>query len=105
MRTAWSAARTWRMPASTSLKTATDSMPISRQARIRRSAISPRLAMRMRRNGRPSLRKDAISSERDVAVFLGRIAIAFRGQQLERADDARAGGAGGGGGGGARATR
>src|SRR3972149_365710 len=63
-------------------------------ARGKAAATSLKTATRPKAHGRPSLRKDAISSERDVAVFLGRIAIAFRGQQLERADDARAGVAG-----------
>src|SRR5579862_3339738 len=41
-----SAMRTWRAPRSASEYTATVAIPISRQARITRTAISPRFAMR-----------------------------------------------------------
>src|SRR5438046_782143 len=44
--TAWSARRTWRASLSASECTATVSMPSSRQARITRTAISPRLAVK-----------------------------------------------------------
>src|SRR5690554_94838 len=47
MQTAWSAKRTWSAPASASECTATASIPSSRQARMMRMAISPRLAMRI----------------------------------------------------------
>src|SRR5664279_3034478 len=54
---AWSALRTCSALRSTSENTATDSMPISRQARMMRTAISPRLAIRIRLNMRaPSAR-------------------------------------------------
>src|SRR6267142_1682367 len=46
-----SARRTWSAPRSASLYTATAAMPRSRHARITRSAISPRFAMRTLRNG------------------------------------------------------
>src|SRR6188508_2710429 len=47
MPTASSAMRTWRAARSPSEKTATDARPRSRQARIIRTAISPRLAIRI----------------------------------------------------------
>ena len=47
MHTASSAKRTWRASASAVECTATVRMPSSRQARMIRSAISPRLAMRI----------------------------------------------------------
>src|SRR5262249_36384366 len=46
MHTAWSANLTWSASASAVEYTATDARPISRHARITRSAISPRLAIR-----------------------------------------------------------
>src|ERR1700761_8714240 len=46
MRTATSASATWRAPASASLNTATDRIPMTRSVRITRTAISPRLATR-----------------------------------------------------------
>src|SRR5829696_6005949 len=71
-----------------------------------RTAISPRFAMRSRRNGGPtvSLRKDVSptagpawpsragtvatrGSERDVAMLLSRVRVPLRLQHLERADD------------------
>src|SRR6185503_1526706 len=45
MHTAWSANLTWSASASAVECTATDSSPISRHARITRSAISPRFAI------------------------------------------------------------
>src|ERR1044071_431843 len=45
MHTAWSANLTWSASASAVEYTATDARPISRHARITRSAISPRLAI------------------------------------------------------------
>src|SRR6184192_1942207 len=58
-------------------------MPSSRQARMTRTAISPRFATRMRvKGGR---------LEWDVAMFLGRVPVALVLQHLERADQARAG--------------
>ena len=59
MHTLSSAKRTWSARLSTSECTATVAMPISRQARRMRSAISPRLAMRIFLNivsRRPCLR-------------------------------------------------
>src|SRR5213593_1788022 len=56
-------------------------MPSSRQARMTRTAISPRFATRMRvKRGR---------SEWDVAMVLGRVPVALVLQHLERADQAR----------------
>src|SRR5689334_23804544 len=78
MFTASSASRTCGARPSASLYTATDAMPISRQARITRSAISPRLATRILVNIAPL--------EGDVAVFLRRIAIALRAERVERVD-------------------
>src|SRR5207253_11088808 len=50
MQMAWSANARYGASRSASLKTATTSMPRSRQARMTRRAISPRLATRMRWN-------------------------------------------------------
>src|SRR5207253_8702105 len=50
MQMAWSANARYGASRSASLKTATTSMPRSRQARITRKAISPRFATRMRWN-------------------------------------------------------
>src|SRR5262245_28530909 len=52
MQTDSSASRTWRLSRSASLNTATVEILSSRQARITRSAISPRLAIRTLRNMR-----------------------------------------------------
>src|SRR3954466_9686210 len=46
MRTATSASATWRAPASASLNTATERIPMARNVRMTRTAISPRLATR-----------------------------------------------------------
>src|SRR3990172_513095 len=59
-----------------------------------RTAISPRLATRTRRNGGPpasSLRKDGTIavSERDVAMLLPRVRVALVSQHLEGPDDPR----------------
>src|SRR5688500_6540631 len=59
MCTAWSASRTWRASRSQSEYTATTGRPISRQARMIRTAISPLLATRI-----------FIRSERDISVLL-----------------------------------
>src|SRR5581483_7807159 len=63
-------------------------MPSSRQARITRTAISPRFATSTRRK-----RRGAVPgrSERDVAMLLGRVLVALVLQHLERGDEARAG--------------
>src|SRR6185503_16874997 len=53
MHTDSSARRTWRLSRSASLNTATVATRSSRQARITRSAISPRFATRTLRNMRP----------------------------------------------------
>src|SRR3954464_9864049 len=56
-----------------------------------RTAISPRFAMRTRRNGAASassLRKDEAGSERDVAMLLPRIRVALVGEDLEGTDQA-----------------
>src|SRR5512143_2507308 len=76
---------------------ATASMPISWQARMIRTAISPRLATRTRRKGGeemspvggPSLRKDVARSERDVAMLLSGVDVTLVGQDLEGANDSR----------------
>src|SRR5262245_37429029 len=77
-------------------------MSSSRQARMIRTAISPRLAISSLRNGgacRPSLCKDGpadgpadgptAASERDVAMLLSRVDVALRLQELEGPDDPR----------------
>src|SRR5947199_7818010 len=59
-------------------------MPSSRQARMTRTAISPRFATRMRRNsGREA------GSEWNIAMLLGRVPVALVLQHLERPDEAR----------------
>src|SRR6185503_16401487 len=57
-------------------------MPSSRSARITRTAISPRLATRTRRNG-----GFWVESERDVAMLLRRVLVALVREHLERADE------------------
>src|SRR5262250_3109251 len=59
-------------------------MPSSRQARMTRTAISPRFATSTRR-------KSAGGSERDVAMLLRRVLVALVLQHLERADEPRTG--------------
>src|SRR6059036_2867676 len=61
-------------------------MPSSRQARMTRTAISPRFATRMRLK---SARK--AGSEWNVAMLLGRVPVALVLQHRERADETRAG--------------
>src|SRR3954447_2990685 len=99
MLTAASASRVWLPPLSASLWTATLSTPMSRQARMIRTAISPRLAMRTRRNGSPSvgpsLCKDASPIEpasrlqRDVAMLLSRVGVALGREGVEAGDEPR----------------
>src|SRR6185503_1747590 len=94
---------------------ATVSRPRSRQALRIRTAISPRFAMRTRRNGRApspaSLRKDRLTtvgvsaggrftvaiesvppltSERDVPVLLPRVGLSLPGEGLQAGDESRA---------------
>src|SRR5438093_11289085 len=60
-------------------------MPSSRQARMTRTAISPRFATRMRlKSGRDA------GSEWNVAMLLRRVPVALVLQHLERADETRA---------------
>src|SRR5438552_15498383 len=71
----------WSAPRSGSKRTPTQWMPISSAVRATRIAISPRFAIRSRRNiGSPS--------QRDVPVFLGRSGLPLRAQHGERVDDA-----------------
>src|SRR3989442_9704695 len=56
-------------------------IPISRAVRATRIAISPRFAIKSRRNIRAS-------SERDVAVLLRRPGLSFRPEDRERVDHA-----------------
>src|SRR5437773_2552620 len=83
MCTASSASRTCGARASASLYTATDATPNSRQARMTRSAISPRLAMSTFLNIR------ARPSEGNVAVLLGRVPVPLRAQCLQGVDQTR----------------
>src|SRR5512146_742276 len=83
MCTASSASRTCGARASASLYTATDDTPSSRQARMIRSAISPRLAMSTFVN------ISAPTSEWDVPVLFRWVAVPFRSQRLERVDQSR----------------
>src|SRR5512140_1398542 len=76
MQSDWSAKRTWRELASAVECTATVSTPSSRAARMMRSAISPRFAMRIRWNTwclRPAWRADPrlrrLEAEEGLAVF------------------------------------
>src|SRR6267154_616802 len=81
MWTASSAASTWGECASASEYTATASRSSSRQPRMIRRAISPRLATRTRFIG---------TLQGDVPVLLGRIPVALGLERLERGDQARA---------------
>src|SRR5262245_27080166 len=67
MQTAWSAKRTWRLSRSPSEYTATVLTPSSRHAQMTRSAISPRLAIRIFLNtlaGREGLLPLRVSARR-----------------------------------------
>src|SRR6476620_5269056 len=76
MGTATSASRVCRAPASASLCTATERMPISRSVRITRTAISPRLATRTVSNMRGPLHpEDAVAD-----VFEGRVGAGGQGE-------------------------
>src|SRR5919108_2818625 len=79
MRYASSAICTCRALRSHSESTATGLIPSSRQPRITRMAISPRLAMR-------TLRNMEASSQRDIPMLLRRIAVPFVLQHVEGAD-------------------
>src|SRR5438094_10262319 len=71
-------------PRSASEYTPMQWIPISRAVRATRIAISPRFAIRSRRNiGSPS--------QRDVAVLLGRPALSFRAEDREGAHHTRPG--------------
>src|SRR3712207_3470680 len=88
MGTATSASRTCRAPASASLYTATERMPIARSVRMTRTAISPRLATRTVSNTaqhpRPGVRSGSLAGalredlaglvELDQAALLDRVA-------------------------------
>src|SRR5881409_1199724 len=67
MHTDSSASRTCRDSRSASLNTATVAMRSSRQARMTRSAISPRLAIRTLRNTEPLFAADPVGLGRLVA--------------------------------------
>src|SRR5262245_8591011 len=99
MHTAWSANLTWSASASAVECTATEARPISRHARITRSAISPRLAINTFLNiGRSSRRSDL---EQRLAVLDRRAVLDEDGHdrardvgldlvhQLHRLDDAQ----------------
>src|SRR5262245_60959639 len=69
-----SACRTWSASRSASEKTATVLMPSSRQARITRTAISPRLAMRTFEKGGVTSgnhNRHARTGQRDPSLFRG----------------------------------
>src|SRR5688572_3934807 len=113
MRTPTSATRTWPASRSASLYTTTVRRPSSRQARMIRTAISPRLATKTVRNGSgaagASLRKDAATtgvprlgrvavlpaspplgaspSERDVPMLLPWVGVALGHQRLESSNE------------------
>src|SRR5258707_12720071 len=70
-------------------------MPISWQARMMRTAISPRFAIRTlekgalrRTSGASSLYKDGAVSERDVPMLLSRVRVALAGEHLQGGDQA-----------------
>src|SRR4051812_41520698 len=67
-------------------------MPISRQARITRRAISPRFAIRTFLNikSRSLALLGMTPSQRDVPVLLGRVLVPLVTQRLERVDQAGA---------------
>src|SRR5512134_3600081 len=78
--------------ASASEKTATVSMPSSRQARMMRTAISPRLAMStlVTFDIGPQTTNGRRRSQWNIPVFLLGVDVALVGQQLEAVDQARA---------------
>src|SRR5512143_4052314 len=80
MFTASSASRTCGARASASLYTATDATPSSRQARMTRNAISPRLAMST------FLNISACASEWNVPVLLRRVPVPLRAQRFQGVD-------------------
>src|SRR6188472_1762006 len=94
MHTAWSANFTCSASASAVECTATDSRPSSLHARITRSAISPRLAIRTLRNilrcdleeGLPVLHRRAVLDE-DAHDRAGNVGLDLV-HQLHRLDDA-----------------
>ncbi len=88
MHTASSAKRTWSARASASECTATVSMPSSRHARMMRSAISPRLAMRIFLNKRclPQARASGLLDAEELLPELHGLAVL--GEDLD--DGARA---------------
>src|SRR5512142_3174618 len=80
-----SARRTCIASRSGSLYTATERIPRSRHARMTRTAISPRFAMRTFSNGVPVTTR----SERDVAVLAARVRVAFPRERAQRRDELR----------------
>src|SRR5262249_2451420 len=68
MHTAWSAKRTCRLSRSASESTATVLMPSSLQAHITRSAISPRLAIRIFLNMSGKLAPQSVGADREQRV-------------------------------------
>src|SRR5215213_8332215 len=89
MCTASSARRTWRAARSQSEYTATAPMFMSRQARMMRTAISPRLAIRILLTAWLAADR-VIVSERDVPVLLWRVLVALRLERGEAGDQLRA---------------
>src|SRR5690349_17590225 len=77
MSNASSASRTCRAPRSHSEYTATGETPISRQALMMRTAISPRLAIRIFMK----------PLERDVPVLLRGVPVPFRLERGQRRDE------------------
>src|SRR5919201_2319522 len=89
---AWSASATCRASRSQSEYTATVGRPISRHARITRTAISPRFATRTFISLILSVRGSGFDgSERDVPVLFGRVLIALGFEAGEGGDEFRAG--------------
>src|SRR5579875_1165363 len=88
MGSARSAARTCAAVRSGSEKTATLSIPRSRQARITRRAISPRLAIRMRLNMAARVLQ---ASQWNIAVLARRVVLALVFQRAQRSNQSRAG--------------
>src|SRR5512138_3342457 len=89
-----SAYRTCNALRSASEYTATVSIPSSRQARMMRTAISPRLATRTFLNMTPHRRERQLPFptthlQRNIPVLLRRVTIAFVAQHFQAVDQAR----------------
>src|ERR1700754_804419 len=88
MWTATSASATWRAPASASLNTATDRIPIARSVRMTRTAISPRLAIRTVSKLTPSHPEHAVGDGLERSLSDNRKRKTENSSGVSRVDDA-----------------